>query len=91
MHKERANMGSHAAVQPPFPSWKGIYTSEKPFLSYTSKAMDHLSAATSSAIIKVKYQGEGFPGGSVVKKPPANAGDMGLILSPGRSHMSRSN
>ena len=27
----------------------------------------------------------GFPGGSVVKNPPANAGDMGLIPGPERS------
>ena len=27
----------------------------------------------------------GFPGGSVVKNPPANAGDAGLIPGPGRS------
>ena len=27
----------------------------------------------------------GFPGGSVVKNPPANAGDMGLIPGWGRS------
>ena len=27
----------------------------------------------------------GFPGGSVVKNTPANAGDMGLIPGPGRS------
>ena len=33
----------------------------------------------------------GFPGGSVVKNPPANAGDTGLIPGPGRSHMLRSN
>ena len=33
----------------------------------------------------------GFPGGSVVKNPPANAGDMGLILGPERYHMPRSN
>ena len=26
-----------------------------------------------------------FPGGSVVKNPPANAGDTGLIPEPGRS------
>ena len=26
----------------------------------------------------------GFPGGSVVKNPPANAGDMGSIPDPGR-------
>ena len=33
----------------------------------------------------------GLPGGTVVKNPPANAGDMGLIPGPGRSHMPRSN
>ena len=28
-----------------------------------------------------------FPGGPVVKKMPARAGDMGSIPGPGRSHM----
>ena len=32
-----------------------------------------------------------FPGGTVVKNPPANAGDTGLIPGPGRSHMPRNN
>ena len=32
-----------------------------------------------------------FPGVAVVKNPPANAGDTGLIPGPGRSHMLRSN
>ena len=32
-----------------------------------------------------------FPGGAVVKNLPANAGDMGSIPGPGRSHMPRSN
>ena len=32
-----------------------------------------------------------FPGGTVVKNPPANAGDMGSSPGPGRSHMSWSN
>ena len=32
----------------------------------------------------------GFPGGAVVKSPPANAGDMGSSPGPGRSHMPRS-
>ena len=32
-----------------------------------------------------------FPGGTVVKTPPANAGDMGSIPGLGRSHMLRSN
>ena len=34
---------------------------------------------------------EGFPGGAVVKNPPANAGDMGLNPGLGRSHVPRSN
>ena len=33
----------------------------------------------------------GFPGGTVVKNPPANAGDTGLSPGPGRSHMPQSN
>ena len=32
-----------------------------------------------------------FPGGAVVKNLPANAGNMGSIPGPGRSHMPRSN
>ena len=36
-------------------------------------------------------QEEGFPGGSVVKNTPANAGDTCSIPGPGRSHMPRSN
>ena len=32
-----------------------------------------------------------FPGGAVVKNPPANAGDMGSSPGPGRSHMPQSN
>ena len=34
---------------------------------------------------------EGFPGGTVVKNPPANAGDTGSSPAPGRSHMLQSN
>ena len=32
----------------------------------------------------------GFPGGCVVKNPPASTGDTGSIPDPGRSHMSQS-
>ena len=31
-----------------------------------------------------------FPGGTVVKNPPVNAGDTGLIPGPGRSYMPQS-
>ena len=33
----------------------------------------------------------GFPGGTVVKNPPAKAGDTGSSPGPERSHMLRSN
>ena len=38
-----------------------------------------------------KGENESFPGGAVVKNPPANAGDMGSIPGLGRSHMPQSN
>ena len=38
-----------------------------------------------------KWLFQGFPGGSVVKNPPASAGDTGSIPGPGRSHMPWSN
>ena len=38
-----------------------------------------------------KMSALGFPGGAVVKNPPANAGDMGWSPGPGRSHMLRNN
>ena len=39
----------------------------------------------------VTKQQQDFPGGSVVKNPPANEGDTGSIPDPGRSHMPWSN
>ena len=33
---------------------------------------------------------QGFPGGTVVESPPADAGDMGSCPGPRRSHMPRS-
>ena len=40
----------------------------------------------------IKAKTRGFPGGTVVKNPPANAGDTGLSPGPpGRSHMPWSN
>ena len=40
--------------------------------------------------LEINYR-RGFPGGAVVKNPPASAGDMGLSPGPGRSHMPQSN
>ena len=44
-----------------------------------------------SSMFKILHDPWGFPGDSMVKNLPANAGDMGLIPGPGRSHMPWSN
>ena len=43
------------------------------------------------SLVVLKNTSRDFPGGSVVKNPPANAGDPGSIPGPGGSHMSLSN
>ena len=45
---------------------------------------------SSSLFNNTEILGKDFPGGSVVKNPPANTGDMGSIPGLGRSHMPRS-
>ena len=37
--------------------------------------------------LDIKPMPLGFPRGTVVKNPPANAGDTGSSPGPGRSHM----
>ena len=39
----------------------------------------------------IKKEEQGFPGGTVVKNLPSNAGDTGSSPGPGRSHMPQSN
>ena len=48
---------------------------------------------TASSMVQVcsKTEIQGFPGGSVVKNPPANAGDTGSVPGPGGSYMPQSN
>ena len=46
--------------------------------------MDNPKDATRKLLELINEFG-GFPGGSVVKNPPANAGDAGLITGWGRS------
>ena len=40
---------------------------------------------------QIKTSDWGFPGGAVVKNPPANTGNIGSVPGPGRSHMLQSN
>ena len=51
----------------------------------------YISHNTWQSILHKKYMGQGFPGGAVVKNPPANAGDTGSSPGLGRSYMPRSN
>ena len=65
----------------------------------------HMHAATKIPLLQLRVhmlqlrslhaatntQCRGFPCGTVVKNPPANAGDMGSSPGPGRSHMPWSN
>ena len=47
---------------------------------------------TRAKLFVFKWQEDGgFPGGSVVKNPPASAGDVSSIPDPGRPHVPRSN
>ena len=46
---------------------------------------------TSKNKLESMGMGRYYAGGSVVKNWPANAGDMGSIPGPGRSHMPQSN
>ena len=55
----------------------------------------HMKRCSTSLIIErnanQNHSERDFPGGTVVKNLPANAGDMGSIPGPGRSHMPQSN
>ena len=50
-------------------------------------ASSQLNDEGQKAVVKWKTQKVDFLGGPVVKNLPANAGDMGSIPGPGRSHM----
>ena len=45
----------------------------------------------SGRISDLNVESRDFPGGAVVKNPPANAGDTGSSPGPGRCHMPWSN
>ena len=66
-------------------------------LVWESKTCSRWSPLLSSELEKPLSRGDikaetwDFPGGTVVKNPPANAGDTGLSPGLGRSHMPQSN
>ena len=80
-HRVRHNWSNLAAAA----EWEKILTNEATDKRLISKIYKQLME------FNIKLQQQGFPGGSVVKNPPANAGDMGSIPDPGRSHVPWSN
>ena len=61
--------------------------------NYLDKGFENISWGEKWVILESvkKLSEKGFPGGAVVKNPPANASDTGSSPGPGRSHMPRSN
>ena len=53
--------------------------------------LDYPGALNPIASVLLRKRQRDFPGGALVKNPPAKAADMGSSLGPGRSHMPRSN
>ena len=63
-----------------------------PLIKLELKATRMESASEGRLEFSLKImQSQLFPGGAVVERPPANAGDMGSSSGPGGSHMPRSN
>ena len=56
-------------------------------LCTTSRSQNEDSMLCLCHIASVKMSLSDSPDGSVVKNPPAKAGDSGLILDPGRSYV----
>ena len=63
--------------------FSGLFLVQKE-MTLWKKADDPRCSRTRNKYIKLNGD---FPGGAVVKNPPANAGDTGLSPGPGRSRM----
>ena len=63
------------------------------FITISKEILVYVSSKTRLTVKKKKKKkkSRGFPGGAVVKNPPANAGDTGSSPGPGRSHTPQSN
>ena len=74
---------------PSFHQLMGVRVTPKPHLLEMCTVWFKKMIAHKNFILKRVIRG--FPGGSVVKNPPANAGDTDSILDPRESHMPQSN
>ena len=58
---------------------------------YLIPCLGHLLIRRTDLVASLRKAYGDFPGGTELKNPPANAGDMGSSPGLGRSHMPRSN
>ena len=70
-----------------------FFRDEKPYTHSKVEWKGHFETGKLNPLRKKqsKNHPEDFPGGAVLKNPPANAGDTGSSPGLGRSHMPRSN
>ena len=68
-----------------------LFLKTHPYNPYKYKENYFLSREKPITLLSIKQNTGNFPGGAVVKNPPANAGDTGSSPDPGRSHMLQSN
>ena len=61
------------------------------FPSFISTVLKFIGNNSFPLTFYIKVDSSGFSGSTVVKNPPANAGDTGSSPGPGRSHMPQSN
>ena len=64
---------------------------EKHQINTKRKAFYKITGLYSAKMARSRKTERDFPGGAVVRDPPANAGDTGSSPGLGRSHMPRSN
>ncbi|XDA71629.1 hypothetical protein R6Z07M_001960 [Ovis aries] len=67
------------------------FSAEKEVVTESLQSLRSSKNVVAVLLMSPKAEPEGFPGGSVIKNPPGNAGDTGSIPGLGISHMLRSN
>ncbi|XP_057401698.1 cystatin-A isoform X2 [Balaenoptera acutorostrata] len=85
--------GGLTETTPATPKIQEIANTVKPQLEEkTNETYEEFEAVEykSQVVSGTNYYIKGFPGGAVVKNPPASAGDTGSSPGPGRSRMPRS-